>query len=337
MTRPFRFAAVAVAAILLSPVPAAAWGSQGHRIVGAAAVNALPDEAPAFLRTPTAAAEVGELSREPDRVKGSGKLHGSNLDPAHFLDVEDDGRVLGGPTLDSLPPTRAEYEKALAAAGVDSWKAGYLPYAIVETWQQLAKDFGYWRALNAAEARATDPARRAWFAEDKRRREALVLRSIGYLSHYVGDGAQPLHVTAHYNGWGDYPNPKGYTTAKVHGLFEGEFVARNIKPDAVAAAMTPLKTGETPIERRTADYLAVAWKQVEPFYALEKAGGFVDGDPRGAAFATTRLAAGASELRDLIVEAWRAGGRAEVGWKPVPVADVEAGKIDPFDALYGVD
>jgi len=26
-----------------------------------------------------------------------------------------------------------------------------------------------------------------------------------------------------------------------------------------------------------------------------------------------------------------------VGWRPVSVADVEAGKIDPFDALYGVD
>jgi hypothetical protein len=37
------------------------------------------------------------------------------------------------------------------------------------------------------------------------------------------------------------------------------------------------------------------------------------------------------------VEAWRAGGLAQVGWKPVSVADVEAGKIDPFDALYGVD
>lgn len=337
MSRPSRFAAAALAALALSPGQALAWGAMGHRIIGMAAVEALPEETPGFLRTPTAAYDVGELSRELDRSKGAGKVHDLNRDPGHFLDVEDDGRILGGPALSALPPTRADYETALRAAGVDSWKAGYLPYSIIESWQQLAKDFGYWRALYAAEARASDPTRRAWFAEDRRRREALILGTIGDLSHYVGDGAQPLHVTAHYNGWGDYPNPKGYTKAKVHGPFEGDFVFAYVKPPAVSAAMTPFRACDCPIEKRTADYLAVGWGQVEPFYALEKAGGLAANDPRGVAFATTRLAAGASELRDLIVEAWRAGGKAQVGWPSVSVADVEAGKIDPLEALYGVD
>lgn len=333
-----RLAALAVLALAASsPETALAWGGMGHRIIGQAAIEALPDETPAFLRTPTAATDVGELSRELDRSKGAGKVHDLNLDPGHFVDLEDDGRILGGPRLDALPPTRADYEKALAAAGSDSWKAGYLPYSIIERWQQLAKDFGYWRALNAAEARATEPGRRAWFAEDRRRREALILQTIGGLSHYVGDGAQPLHVTAHYNGWGAYPNPKGYTTAKVHGPFEGEFIYANVRQADVSARVGPFRSCDCAIDVRTTAFLAATGREVEPFYALEKAGGLGPADPRGRAFATDRMAVAATELRDLIVEAWRAGGMAQVGWKPVSVADVEAGKIDPFDALYGVD
>lgn len=338
MIRSTKFAAAAMlAAGALAPAPALAWGAMGHRIAGVAAMGALPDEVPAFLRTPTAAGDVGELSRELDRSKGAGKVHDSDRDPAHFLDVEDDGKVLGGPLISALPTTRADYERALQVAGTDSWKAGYLPYAITSEWQQLTKDLAYWRVLYAAEARAADPGRRAWFAEDRRRREALVLETLGNLSHYVGDGAQPLHVTAHYNGWGDYPNPKGYTAGKVHGPFEGDFVFANVAPAAVSAAVGPFRSCGCAIEARVTAYLQTTWREVEPLYALEKAGGFKDKDPRGVAFATTRVAAGATELRDLIVEAWRAAGTVQVGWRPVSVADVEAGKIDPFDALYGVD
>jgi hypothetical protein len=78
---------------------------------------------------------------------------------------------------------------------------------------------------------------------------------------------------------------------------------------------------------------------VEPLYALEKAGGFKDADPRGIAFATERLAAGASELRDLIVAAWTASldAKASVGFPPVKVADVLSGAVDPYDAVHGKD
>ncbi len=36
--------------------------------------------------------------------------------------------------------------------GQDSWKAGYLPYSIIDRYEQLAKDLAYWRVLSAAEA-----------------------------------------------------------------------------------------------------------------------------------------------------------------------------------------
>src|SRR4051812_40721843 len=124
--------AAACAAITVLPAQALAWGNTGHRIVGETAVRALPKELPAFLRTPQAALDVGELSREPDRLKGGGKTFDNDMSPAHFVDLEDDGRILGGPRLDALPLTRPEYEAQLRAVGQDSWKAGYLPYAMVE-------------------------------------------------------------------------------------------------------------------------------------------------------------------------------------------------------------
>ena len=79
----------------------------------------------------------------------------------------------------------------------------------MDGYQQLVRDFATWRVLNAAEAREQDPGKRAWYREDRLRREALILRDMGYLSHYVGDGAQPLHTSIHYNGWGRDSEPRG--------------------------------------------------------------------------------------------------------------------------------
>lgn len=326
-----------LAALAAVPVRALAWGASGHRIVGVVAQGALPGDLPAFLRTPQAIADVGELSREPDRSKAAGKVHDSDRDPAHFLDLADDGSILGGPRLDALPPTRAEYDAALRAAGADSWKAGYLPYAIVDRWQQLAHDFAYWRILKAAEANRAWKPHRAWFAADRRRREAQILEDIGQLSHFVGDGGQPLHVTVHYNGWGAYPNPAGFTTAKVHAPFEGELVRASVRPGQVAQRLAPLHLCGCPIAQRAAGYLATTSRLVVPFYELEKDGGLRPGDPRGPAFARDQLARAASELRDEVVEAWIASADEPVGWRPVSPADVAAGRVDPYPSLYGTD
>jgi hypothetical protein len=300
-------------------------------------VRALPTEVPAFLRTAQAARDVGELSREPDRSKGSGKLHDSDRDPGHFVDLDDDGKVLGGPPMVPLAATRAEYETQLRVAGIDQWKAGYLPYSIVDRWQQLTTDFAYWRVLKAAEANPKWRAHRAWFKEDRARREALILKDLGELSHFVGDGSQPLHVSSHFNGWGDYPNPHGYSTARLHGPFESDLVQATVRRAVVAAKVAPLRLCNCPIEQRVAAYLTATGQQVIPFYEMEKAGGLAPGDPRGTAFAVDRLAAGASELRDVVVEAWRASANRTVGWKPIAVQDVLAGRIDPYPALYGID
>jgi hypothetical protein len=337
--------AVAAAVLAGSPVQVAAWGSTGHRLVGVAAIRALPSELPAFLRTPDAAAEVGELSREPDRSKGAGQPHDRERDTAHFVDLDEAGHVLGAAnvTIDNLPRLKSEYDAKLQADGIKVDDAGYLPYAIMDGWQQLKQDFAYWRVLDAAERRETDQAKRAWYREDKARRETLILRDIGYLSHYIGDGAQPLHLSIHYNGWGDYPNPNGYTNSRqTHGLFEGGYVGRHVRLDAVEAAMTPTRVAADglngfTIQTDTVSYLRTGLTQVIPFYELEKARGFTEGDARGVTFATERVAAGASQLRDLITLAWRAAGEVSIGWPAVKVAEVETGAADPWLSMIGED
>ncbi|WP_309606107.1 S1/P1 Nuclease [Phenylobacterium sp.] len=335
--RRIAFLAAIATLAMTDPDPALAWGASGHRMIGEAALRALPADLPAFLRTPRAIVDLGELSREPDRWKGAGRLHDADHDPEHFVDLSDDGSILGGPRLAALPATRAAYDTAMRAVGQDEWKAGVLPYAIIDRYQQLTRDFAMWRALRFAERHPAWAAHRGWFTADRRRREAQLLVTLGELSHFVGDGSQPLHVSIHYNGWGDFPNPDGYTTARIHSLFESELVRRAVDAAGVALRMPPPRALGGTIEQRTADYLAATGALVIPLYQLEKAGGLKVGDPRGAAFATERLAAGAAELRDLIVLAWHASDTQTIGWRPIPLADVLSGETDPYVVLYGVD
>jgi hypothetical protein len=339
LAMPFNRKALAAAALLslTIAIPSAqAWGNSGHRMVGQEAMRALPPELPGFLRTAFAVGEIGELAREPDRWKGSGRVHDNDRDPAHFIDMEDDGTALGHVPMDPFPRTKIEYDTKIRAAGGDLFKAGYLPYALIDRYQQLVKDFAYWR-VDVAALKTAKGERRKWIAADRKRREALILRDIGEFAHYVGDGSQPMHISVHYNGWGDYPNPKGYTQEKVHGPFEAEFVHANVSNADVRARMRAFQACAAPIETCVMTYLRGTLTQVEPFYQLYGQGAFGPGDARGKAFAAERVAAGASQLRDMIVWAWRASDESKVGWPEVSVKDVEAGKVDAWDALYGKD
>lgn len=333
-------AALALAAVAAPAATVDAWGNTGHRLIGVAAMRALPDDLPAFLKTPGAVADVGELAREPDRWKGAGQPHDRERDTAHFIDLDDQGRVMDqrGMTLAELPRLKSEYDAALTTAGLDVNDAGWLPYAMIDAWQNLERDFAYWRVLNAAEAREADMQRQAWYRADRLRREALILRDIGVLGHYVGDGSQPHHTTIHYNGWGDYPNPEGFTRSRqTHGRFEGEFASRVARLDAIEAAMPAADADSFDVRARTTAYLTTTLATVIPFYRMEKAGAFRDADPRGAAFVNERLAAGAGQLRDYITAAWTASATSAIGWPAVKVAEVEAGTVDPWLSMVGED
>lgn len=337
-----RRAAIAIALCLAAAAPAApafAWGAYGHRLVGQLATQALPAEVPAFLRTPRAVDDIGEFARELDRSKGSGRIHDHDRDAGHFVDIDEDGKVLGGPKLTPLPGTKADYETGLRSHNLDMWKAGYLQYSLIDGYQQLVKDFTYWRILTIVEKREKNAARLKYYRADRVRREALLIRDLGVWAHYVGDASQPLHASIHYNGWGDYPNPKGYSQERsVHGVFEGEAVNANVTLAGARARMTPFNDCNCPVDQRVTNFLTQSAGHVEPLYVLwgEKAFS-TEPNMRGAAFLNDRIAAGASELRDLVVLAWRESADGVIGYRPTLSVKQVAEGGDPWKDLYGKD
>lgn len=214
---------------------------------------------------------------------------------------------------------------------------GYLAYAIVDGWQQVAKDFAYWRAATKGIETAATPEERAWFEADRRLREKLTLRDIGIWSHYVGDATQPMHMSIHFSGWGNHPNPNGYSEKDFHVYFEGEFVKDNVVRAEVAAEVGPYRPCGCSIEEATRKLLLASLAEVGPLYALEKEGGLKKGDRRGITFATAQLAAGATAIRDMIVEAWQASADTPVGYPMVIVRDIESGKVAVTRDLFGKD
>jgi hypothetical protein len=319
--------------LLLVPAPAFAWGGTGHRMIGELAAKNFPKEIPAFLKTPVAVKQIGLLAQEPDISRSAGQPHDDDSDPGHFVDVSDDGTVLGGPKLSALPATRKDYDTALRAVGSDQYKAGYLPYNIMDGYQQLVKDFALLRADRAGEKAGKTSAVRKRFADARVLRQAITLRDLGVWAHYVGDASQPMHASVHYDGWGDFPNPQGYRTEKgFHGAFESSFVDAHVTAANVAAKLRPYQDCGCTIRQRTQDYLLATAAQVGLTFELEKSGAFAAATPDAKSFAATRIAEGSVLLRDMVTDAWAEAGQATLGYrKKMTVADIEAGRADPSE------
>jgi hypothetical protein len=162
-------------------------------------------------------------------------------------------------------------------------------------------------------------------------RQMLALRDLGVWAHYVGDASQPMHVSIHYNGWGDGPNPEGFVTgAGLHAKFETDFVNAHIDEQEVAAVLRPYRACACSIQKHVQTYLIATQAELVRVYQLEKTGAFDAAAPQARAFTVTRLAEGAAMLRDLVTDAWRASGQMTLGYRTKQsVADIEAGRVDP--------
>ncbi|MGB8261635.1 MAG: S1/P1 nuclease [Terracidiphilus sp.] len=294
-------AALVAAVCLSSSVPGRAWGNEGHRTINRLAALNLPADAPAFLRTPEAVAEIEYLGPEPDRWRNRAEpeLEAAQA-PEHFIDLE------LADALGPLPHKRLDFEARVFAAGQRPEKIGLQPWQATEVWERLKAALRDYRALAAAH-QPTRPA------------EEAAIFYAGWLGHYAGDASQPLHTSVQYNGWTG-PNPNGYTTAhRIHWQFEGPFVAANLHEAEVRARMTPPRRIEGDFFDAYVAYLRQSATLVEKVYQLEKAGGFEGaGSAESRAFTAERLAVGASMLRDLIYTAWLRSGE--------PVEDPFAGK-----------
>jgi len=278
--------------------PAFAWGHDGHMMVNRLAVQYLPADVPEFLRSKAAQHAIEYLGPEPDRWHNKAEKELRDQEsPDHFLDSENTNLVF---PLASLPRERRDFieaaEKYIAAHPEQKLtvaKMGFQPWAVEECWEKLKVDMREYRKQLAAKA-DTAPVQLA------------IIYDAGILGHYVGDGAQPLHITIQYNGWTG-ANPNGYTTEhKIHAQFESTFVSTAIKREDAAALVAAAKPTVIDDEwKQYLDYLGHTNTLVEKTYELEKAHGFEGaGTAEAKAFTAERLAAGAIELRNLIYSAW---------------------------------
>ena len=310
--RPFaRITATAALIVLLPNTPAHAWGRDGHMLINRLAIQYLPSDVPAFLRDGNALDIVEYLGPEPDRWRNRAEPELSSTQAAdHFLDLEwadlagspcTPGAPGCGPDAEMLPKKRYDFIRALALAQarhpelqLEPDKVGMQPWQVEEVWERLKSDLRDYRKLVATNGDVSGV-------------KDIILFEAGWLGHYVGDGAQPLHATINYNGWVEKTNPNGYTTEHtIHSQFETVFVSANIKRADVAplvAAAQPHRLYDEGTQYL--DYLHHANSLGDRTYQLEKAGGFKDaGTPEAKTFTEERLAAGAIELRNLLYAAW---------------------------------
>ncbi len=267
--------------------PAHAWGNDGHRMINRLAATSLPADAPAFLRAPDVLNEIEYLGPEPDRWRSPAEPELSSAQaPEHFIDLEP------ADALGPLPHKRFDFEAKVYAAGDRPDRIGLQPWETIEVWERLKAAMRQYRSMSASH-------------QDTASVERVIAFYAGWLGHYVGDGSNPLHTTVQYNGWTG-PNPNGYTTAhQIHYQFESPFISTNVHSADVSAKMTALKSIDGDMFDAYVAYLRNSATGVEKVYQLEKAGGWVGtGTPDSRAYATERIAAGASMLRDMIYAAW---------------------------------
>ncbi len=319
------FRVLALGALLAPALPSImAWDYEGHRIVNQLALASLPADFPAFVREPAAAERIAYLSGEPDRWRNVPDLplrNENNLN--HYLDLEQ----LGWAGLDPASVSPLRYEFALQFAGgraahpdrvpaVDPAKnadhlrewPGFLPWKITEDFERLKSAFSCLRAFGEAGGTGAEIANA----------QANVIDLMGVMGHYVGDGAQPLHVTVQHNGWMG-ANPHGYTTdPKFHAWIDGGFIARaRINFGRLAPQARPARLLQTTSDWGERDamfsevmtYLQAQNRRVEPLYQLEKAGKLrADGSPgsdEGREFIGEQLLRGGEMLGSLWLTAWR--------------------------------
>jgi len=292
---PAALAAAGLVCLAVHPPTAHAWGNEGHRLINKLVATTLPADVPAFLHSEAAINEIEYLGPEPDRWRSQAEPElGAAQAPEHFIDMEP------ADALGPLPRRRLDFEAKVFAAGQRPEKVGLQPWVATEVWERLKAAMREYRILSASH-------------QDTHPVEQAILFYAGWLGHYVGDASQPLHTTIQYNGWvGD--NPNGYTTAhQIHWQFEGPFVGANLHAPDVQSRMTAAKAIDGDIFDSYVAYLRQTKTHVEKVYQLEKAGGFVGaGTAESREFTATRLAAGASMLRDMIYTAWLESA------KPVP-------------------
>jgi hypothetical protein len=290
MKRNSKFVVVAlqVVFVFLSLVPStSAWGDEGHRYINRVAAQKLPDDMPAFFKN--AATRLEFLGPEPDRWRDNRELFSALREvngPDHFIDID------RAENFAALPNDRYKYMDWLHTQGKDPKDIGFLPYSILEGYEKIQVLFRLWR----------DPKN----ASEKEQIEQNIIYYAGVVGHYVGDGAQPLHTTIHYNGWSSSANPEFFTREPLHWRFEGEYVKAQIKAEDFSGLVRPASRLRDPFAD-TMSFLFDSLSNVKPLYEMDKTARWDDKNHNAESkkFVTKRLAAGSQMLANLWYTAWR--------------------------------
>lgn len=295
-----------------------AWDYEGHRIVNTLAVDALPEDFPAFARTPEARERIAFLSGEPDRWRNSTNYPSrQNASTDHYLDLDD--LPLFGLKREQLTPFRYDFMALLAEgrvrhatnfAHIDLVRdqdhsrllVGFLPWAINEGYAKIESAFSYLRELESAGTRDE-------IAEARQN----VVYLMGVFGHYIGDAAQPLHTTRHFNGWVG-PNPKNYRTNRtIHAWIDGGFIrASQINARDLRSKVRPAHSlwTQTPanIFPEALAFLEQQQQLVEKVYAMDRDGTLSPRNEKareGKEFIGEQLVKGGQFLSDLWYSAWK--------------------------------
>ena len=285
----------AIAIGLLWTAAALAWGPDGHFLSARAAARALPGEMPAFFRQ--SVEELAYLCSEPDRWRDKGRSPAltAHTSADHWMHMEN--------IQPALPATRYEFllanvgRKNAAGRPLTVEDLGTVAYAIAEYAERLTGEFRRWRAA---------PEETAEQRRVKRQIEQSIIYTGGVLGHWITDPANPLHATAHHNGWDpELPNPREFAGKGIHGRFEADYVRANIAEGDIAARIGPPRAAGGWLEEAER-HLRASQALVEKVYELDQQVPFGSGQEsaEAKALAAGRLAAGAALLRDVWHSAW---------------------------------
>lgn len=138
------------------------WGDEGHSLIGRMSTKYFPKEMKAFAAYKD---YLNEHSKDPDYRKKADKTEGMK----HFIDIDFYKEFQNGVMIHSEDSLLKIYSEK------DINKNGILPWATLETYNKLIQAF-------------------------KNKDKEKILLYISDLSHYVGDGHQPMHSLTNYDG-----------------------------------------------------------------------------------------------------------------------------------------
>ena len=315
-------AAISILAASFAAAPALAWDATGHRIITVCAMERFT-QAPAWLAERSD--QVVDQSVVPDRWRGVRIPQLTHLNnPDHYLDVEELADF--GLTMETMSPLRHEFvTQMVIARSKPDFKGrpvneardpdktlgypGFLPHATLENYGRLVGAFKVIRVIEKLD----DPKRAAQLEATR----GAAVATMGVISHFLGDAAQPLHTTIHHHGWvGE--NPNAFTTDRgFHSYIDGTIIRHHAL--GVAEVREAMKDISRPAEDARNPWSDVlkhvdrSFQQVTPLYELQKSGD-LERAP-GKTFIASRLADGAAMLGAIYEAAWKASEPTEADIK----------------------